>query len=74
MKCLALALLILSLAVSGAVAKQTCKQRADEKKLAGAALNSFMMKCASEPRRHALKPLRTKSYRVRRRTASRRNA
>jgi hypothetical protein len=48
MKRLALTLLILSLAVSGAFAKQTCKQRADEKKLAGAALNSFMMKCASE--------------------------
>lgn len=46
MKRLALALLISSLAVTAAVAKQTCKQRADEKKLAGAALNSFMTKCA----------------------------
>jgi hypothetical protein len=41
-------LLILTLAVTGAVAEQTCKQRADEKKLAGAALNSFMTKCASD--------------------------
>jgi hypothetical protein len=48
MKRFALALLILSLAVTGAVARQTCKQRADEKKLAGAALNSFMTKCASD--------------------------
>jgi hypothetical protein len=48
MKQLALALLILSLGVTGAIAKQTCKQRADEKKLAGAALNSFMTKCASD--------------------------
>jgi len=48
MKHLALALLLLSLAVTGAVAKQTCKERADEKKLAGAALNSFMTKCASD--------------------------
>ena len=36
------------LAITGAVAKQTCKERADEKKLAGAALNSFMTKCASD--------------------------
>jgi len=48
MKHLALALLLLSLAVTGAVAKQTCKERADEKKLAGAALNSFMTKCSSD--------------------------
>jgi hypothetical protein len=47
MKRLALALFISSLAVTGAVG-QTCKERADEKKLAGAALNSFMTKCASD--------------------------
>jgi hypothetical protein len=44
MKRLVLTLLILSLAVSGAVAKQPCKERADEKKL-GAALNSFKCSC-----------------------------
>jgi hypothetical protein len=40
--------LVSTLAITGAIAKQTCKERADEKKLAGAALNSFMPKCASD--------------------------
>jgi hypothetical protein len=40
--------LVSSLAITGAIAKQTCNERADEKKLAGAALNSFMTKCASD--------------------------
>jgi hypothetical protein len=62
---------LLTLAVTGAVAKQTCKERADEKKLAGAALNS----CAPRmPRRHAPKQPLTKSYQARQRIASRRNA
>ena len=30
------------------VGGEECKERADEKKLAGAALNSFMTKCASD--------------------------
>ena len=48
MKHLALALLLLSLAVTGAVAKQTCKERADEKKLSGAAKDSFTTKCVKD--------------------------
>lgn len=48
MKRLALALLLLSFAVSGALADPTCHDRATEKKLAGAALTSFMKKCESD--------------------------
>jgi len=42
MKRLALALLLSSFAIGGAVADPTCHDRAAEKKLAGAALTSFM--------------------------------
>ena len=46
MKRLALAVILSSLVLSGAVAAdQTCKAQADAKKLAGAALTSFMKKC-----------------------------
>jgi hypothetical protein len=49
MKRLALAVILSSLALSGAVAAdQTCKAQADAKKLAGAALTSFMKKCESD--------------------------
>ena len=48
MKRLALALLLSSIALSGAVADLSCKDRATEKKLAGAALSSFMKKCESD--------------------------
>jgi hypothetical protein len=49
MKRLALALLLSSLALSGAVAVDlSCKDRATEKKLAGAAMTSFMKKCEKD--------------------------
>jgi hypothetical protein len=48
MKRLALALLLSSFAIGGAVADPTCHDRAAEKKLAGAALTSFMKKCESD--------------------------
>jgi len=48
MKRLALALLLSSFAISGALADPTCHDRATEKKLAGAALTSFMKKCESD--------------------------
>jgi outer membrane murein-binding lipoprotein Lpp len=49
MKRLALAVILSSLVLSGAVAAdQTCKAQADAKKLAGAALTSFMKKCESD--------------------------
>jgi hypothetical protein len=49
MKRVALALVLSSLAFSDAIAAdQTCKAQADAKKLAGAALNSFMKKCESD--------------------------
>jgi len=49
MKRLVLTVLLSSLALSGAAATdQTCKAQADSKKLAGAALNSFMKKCESD--------------------------
>ncbi len=38
----------LSLISTGAFAQATCKQRAADQKLAGAALNSFMKKCETE--------------------------
>lgn len=44
---LILALLISTLATT-ALAEQTCKDRATEKKLAGAAMTSFMKKCESD--------------------------
>ena len=48
MKRLALALLLSSFAIGGAVADPTCHDRAAETKLAGAALNSFMTKCEKD--------------------------
>ena len=51
---------------TGAVAKQTCKQQADEKKLAvEAALNSFMTKCASDLKVHAQSMLPLRSFQAR---------
>jgi hypothetical protein len=48
MKRIALAL-FLSMLTAGAYAQSpTCKTQADDKKLAGAALNSFMKKCQSD--------------------------
>jgi hypothetical protein len=74
MRRLALTLLISSLALTGAFAKQTCKERADEKKLAGAALNSFMTKCASDATASCDKAAADKKLPVPPRTASRPNA
>ena len=48
MKRIALAIVLSSFAVSGAVADPTCHDRAAEKKLAGAALTSFMTKCEKD--------------------------
>ena len=48
MKLLALALLLSSFAIGAALADPTCHDRAAEKKLAGAALTSFMKKCESD--------------------------
>jgi hypothetical protein len=43
-----LALALSSFALGGAAADPTCHDRATEKKLAGAALSSFMKKCQSD--------------------------
>ena len=48
MRRLALALMFAALGLSGALAADSCKTQASEKKLAGAALNSFMKKCESD--------------------------
>jgi len=48
MKHLALAFLLTSFAIGGAVADPTCHDKATDKKLAGAALTSFMKKCESD--------------------------
>ena len=48
MRRLAVALMFTALGLSGALADNSCKTQASEKKLAGAALNSFMKKCESD--------------------------
>jgi hypothetical protein len=48
MRCLAVAILLTCLAASGASAGQSCKDQAMQKKLAGAALNSFTKKCETD--------------------------
>ncbi|MGA7544610.1 MAG: hypothetical protein WBW08_02100 [Methyloceanibacter sp.] len=49
MKRFFVALLLSGIAIGGAAAAdQTCKAKADAKKLAGAALTSFMTKCESD--------------------------
>ena len=48
MRRLALALMFAALGLSGALADDNCKTQAGDKKLAGAALNSFMKKCESD--------------------------
>jgi hypothetical protein len=49
MKRIVIAILLSGIAISGAVAAdQSCKAQATDKKLAGAALNSFMKKCESD--------------------------
>src|SRR6476659_9890152 len=45
---IALAMLLSCFAISGAVADPTCHDKATDTKLSGAALNSFMTKCAKE--------------------------
>ena len=45
MKRIALAIIFTALALSGALADESCKAQASDKKLAGAALTSFMKKC-----------------------------
>jgi hypothetical protein len=48
MKRLALAIVLASFAVGGAAADPTCHDKAADKKLAGAALTSFMNKCEKD--------------------------
>ena len=48
MKPIILALVISVLGVTAAAAEGSCKLNASEKKLAGAALNSFMKKCETD--------------------------
>ena len=71
MRRFALALMFLSLSLGGALADQSCQAQADAKKLAGAALNSFMKKCESDAQdrlwqagrgQKALKALRRTSF------------
>jgi hypothetical protein len=48
MRCFTLALMFFSLGLGSVLADQSCQAQADAKKLAGAALNSFMKKCESD--------------------------
>ena len=48
MRRLALAFVFTALALSTALADESCKAQAGDKKLAGAALTSFMKKCESD--------------------------
>jgi hypothetical protein len=45
---IALTLLLSSFAIGPAMAANSCKSQATEKKLSGAALNSFMTKCQKD--------------------------
>src|SRR4051794_38459133 len=64
-------LLALGLTTTGALAAETtCKAQATDKKLAGAALTSFMKKCESDARRPAGVRRRRRSSRVPPRRAS----
>ncbi|WP_245516415.1 PsiF family protein [Methylobacterium segetis] len=45
---MSVAILVLALAAPAMAAESSCKARATEKKLAGAALTSFMKKCESD--------------------------
>jgi hypothetical protein len=51
MKRFALALLLSTLTAGAYAQSPTCKAQADDKKLAGAALNSFMKKCQSDAKK-----------------------
>ena len=48
MRSLALGLLFSAFALTSAMADESCKAQASDKKLAGAALSSFMKKCETE--------------------------
>ena len=48
MRRLALAFVFTALALNSALADESCKAQASDKKLAGAALTSFMKKCESD--------------------------
>ena len=48
MRRFALALMFSALALTGAGADESCKAQASDKKLAGAALTSFMRKCEND--------------------------
>jgi hypothetical protein len=48
MRRFALALMLSALALTGARADESCKAQASDKKLAGAALTSFMRKCEND--------------------------
>ena len=48
MRAIAMALVLSAVAATSAFAETTCKSQATEKKLAGAAMNSFMKKCESD--------------------------
>ncbi|MER2264232.1 hypothetical protein [Methylobacterium oxalidis] len=48
MRAVSVAILVLALSGHAMAAEGTCKARATDKKLAGAALNSFMKKCESD--------------------------
>ena len=52
MRSLALAFAFTALALSTALADESCKAQANDKKLAGAALTSFMKKCEIRCRIH----------------------
>jgi hypothetical protein len=48
MRSLALGLLFSAFALTAAMADESCKAQASDKKLAGAALSSFMKKCETD--------------------------
>ena len=62
--------LLLAFCIMSGQAFATCKSEAADKKLAGAALKSFMTKCEGMPRRRVRRTPRTRSSPVPRKPAT----
>ena len=74
MKRIALAIIFTALALSGALADESCKAQASDKKLAGAALTSFMRNASRTPHPCAIRKLPTKNFLAQPKIASPRSA
>jgi len=74
MRSLALGLLFSAFALTAAMADESCKAQASDKKLAGAALSSFMKKCETDATTACDTQAADRSFQVQPKTASPRSA